>query len=155
MKVWIQNLITSRIHHHIYSYNHCYNRIDKIQTMRLNSRKPQLNHNCSSRHSNCHLSSSRWHRLTHEGETPVTQPKRCASLIPLVKQCASALMKWCALTIVIILNNACVAKLEMNSNLHFFKLELHLQHPPSNDRGRNPLGVWNEMKEKEGQVKAW
>ena len=119
--------------------------------MRLNSRKPQLNHNCSSCHSNCHLSSSRQHRFTHEGETPVTQPKWCASLIPLMKRCASALMKLCALTTVIISNDACVVEPELNLNLHFFELELHLQHPPINDRVRNPLGVWNEMKEKAGK----
>ena len=64
-------------------------------------------------------------------------------------------MKWCSLTTVIIPNDACVVEPELNLNLHFFELELHLQHPPTNDRVRNPLGVWNEMKEKEGQVKAW
>ena len=56
------------------------------------------------------MSSSRWHRLTHEGETPVTQPKWCASLMPLMKQCALALMKQCALTTVIISNDACVVE---------------------------------------------
>ena len=40
-----QNLITFEIYHHIYRYNHCCNRIDTIQNMRLKSRKHQLSHN--------------------------------------------------------------------------------------------------------------
>ena len=44
-----QNLITFEIYHHIYRYNHCCNRIDTIQNIRLksrlNSRKQQLSHN--------------------------------------------------------------------------------------------------------------
>ena len=56
MKCVYQNLITFEIRYHIYSSNHCCNRIDTIQNMCLKSRKPQLSHNCFSRHSNCHLS---------------------------------------------------------------------------------------------------
>ena len=82
---------------YIYSYNHGYNRIDTIQLMRLNSRKLQLIHNCSSLHSNCHLSSFRRHRLIRWWEAPITQSKRCVLLMPLMKRCASALIKRCAL----------------------------------------------------------
>ena len=73
---------------YIYSYNHGYNRIDTIQLMRLNSRKLQLIHNCSSLHSNCHLSSFRRHRLIRWREAPITQSKRCVLLMPLIKRCA-------------------------------------------------------------------
>ena len=37
----------------------------------------------------------------------------------------------------------------LSLNLHYSVLELYLQHPPSNNRGRNPLVVWFERKEKE------
>ena len=51
-----QNLITFEIYHHIYRYNHCCNRIDTIQDIRLRSRlksrKHQLSHNWFSRHIN-------------------------------------------------------------------------------------------------------
>ena len=53
----------SYIYIYIYSYNHSCNRIDTIQTMRLKSQKPQLSHNCFSRHSNSHLISPRRHDL--------------------------------------------------------------------------------------------
>ena len=75
--------------------------------------------------------------------------KRCASSVALIKRCALLIT-----TIVITSNGAFAVEPELNLNLYLEQLELHLQHPPSNDRGKNPLRVWNERKEKEEQVKV-